>query len=108
MATMVKINTYYIGMYAKFLEKLRGIPDGDGSVLDHSMLVYGAGMADSNGHATDPLPVVFAGGAAGKGHRHVQVATRTPIGNLWRNVAEQFGTGVDQFGDSSGKTDVFA
>jgi hypothetical protein len=108
MATMVKINTYYAGLYAKFLEKLRSTPDGDGSVLDHSLLVYGAGMADSNGHATDPLPMVLIGGGAGKGQRHVQLPTRTPIGNLWRNVAETFGAPQEQFGDSTGKTDVLA
>jgi hypothetical protein len=106
MATMVKINTYYAGLYAKFLEKLKNTPDGDGSVLDHSLLAYGAGMADSNGHATDPLPMVLIGGGAGKGQRHVQLPTRTPIGNLWRNVAERFGSHMDQFGDSTGKTDV--
>jgi hypothetical protein len=108
MATMVKINTYYMGMYAKFLDKLRATTDGDGSLLDHSLLVYGAGMGDSNGHASDPLPMVLVGGGACQGHRHVQLPTRTPVGNLWRNVAERFGATVEQFGDSAGKTDVLA
>jgi hypothetical protein len=108
MATMVKINTYYVELYAKFLEKLKGTPDGDGSVLDHSLLAYGAGMADSNGHATDPLPLVLIGGGTGRGHRHVELPTRTPIGNLWRNVAERFDASVEQFGDSTGKTNVLA
>lgn len=108
MAQMVKINTYYAEMYAKFLAKLRATPDGDGSLLDHSLLAYGAGMSDSNGHVSDPLPMVLIGGGAGKGARHVELPVRTPIGNLWRNVAEKFGTNVDQFGDSTGKTNVFA
>ncbi len=108
MAQMVKINTYYATLYAKFLEKLRSTPDGDGSILDHSLLVYGAGMGDSNGHASDPLPVVLIGGGTGRGARHVQLPVRTPVGNLWRNVAEAFGASVDQFGDSTGKTDVLA
>jgi hypothetical protein len=108
MAQMVKINTYYAEMYAKFLAKLRATPDGDGSVLDHSLLVYGAGMSDSNGHVSDPLPMVMIGGGVGKGARHVQVPTRTPIGNLWRNVADRFGTPMEQFGDSNGVTNVFA
>jgi hypothetical protein len=99
MAQVVKINTYYVRMYAKFLEKLAATPDGDGSILDHSLLVYGAGMADSNGHATDPLPMVLAGGGVGKGHRHVQLPVRTPIGNLWRNVAEKFGGAVETYGE---------
>src|SRR5580693_7023794 len=73
MATCVKINTYYVELYAKFLAKLKATEDGDGSLLDHSLVVYGAGMGDSNSHASDPLPIVFAGGGVGKGHRHVEV-----------------------------------
>ena len=107
-AQMVKINTYYVEMYARFLAKLRATPDGDGSLLDHSLLAYGAGMADSNGHVSDPLPMVMIGGVAGKGARHIELPNRTPIGNLWRNVAERFGANVEQFGDSTGKTNVFA
>jgi hypothetical protein len=106
MAQVVKINTYYAGMYAKFLEKLRSTPDGDGSLLDHSLIVYGAGMADSNVHATDPLPVIAIGGGVGTGHRHIELPTRTPVGNFWMNVADKFGKPMDRFGDSTGKTDV--
>jgi hypothetical protein len=106
MAQVVKINTYYARMYAKFLDKLRATPDGDGSLLDHSFIVYGAGMADSNMHATDPLPLIAIGGGVGAGHRHVELPTRTPIGNFWLNVAEKFGKPMDKFGDSTGKTDV--
>jgi hypothetical protein len=106
MAQVVKINSYYVRLYVKFLEKLRATPDGDGSVLDHSLLVYGAGMGDSNGHASDPLPMVLMGGGVGKGDRHVELPVRTPVGNLWRNVAGKFGRPVEQFGDSSGITDV--
>ena len=108
MAQCVKINSYYAGMYAKFLEKLRSTPDGDGSVLDHSLIIYGAGMADSNVHATDPLPVIAVGGGVGAGHRHIELPTRTPVGNFWLNVAEKFGKPMDRFGDSTGKTDVLA
>jgi hypothetical protein len=106
MAQMVKINTYYAELYAKFLKKLAATPDGDGSVLDHSLLAYGAGMADSNGHVSDPLPMVLIGGGVGKGARHEVLPTRTPVGNLWRNVAERFGAKVEQFGDSTGITNV--
>ena len=106
MAQVVKINTYYVGMYAKFLEKLRSTPDGDGSLLDHSLIVYGAGMADSNAHATDPLPLIAIGGGVGTGHRHIELPTRTPVGNFWSNVADKFGKPMDRFGDSTGKTDV--
>jgi hypothetical protein len=105
MAICVKINTYYMQMYAKFLAKLKSTEDGDGSLLDHSLVVYGAGMGDSNAHASDPLPIVFAG-AVGQGHRHVQVAARTPVGNLWSTVAEKFGTTVEHYGDGAGKIDA--
>jgi len=106
MAQCVKINTYYAGMYAKFLEKLRSTPDGDGSLLDHSLIIYGAGMADSNVHATDPLPIIATGGGVGKGHRHIKLPERTPVGNFWLNVAGKFGASMDHFGDSTGETDV--
>ncbi|MBV8841909.1 MAG: DUF1552 domain-containing protein [Bryobacterales bacterium] len=105
MAQVVKINTYYVGMFSKFLEKLRNTPDGDGSLLDHSLIFYGAGMGDSNAHASDPLPVVATGGGIGRGHRHVQVATRTPVGNLWMAVAAKFGNPQESFGDSTGTVD---
>lgn len=107
-AQVVKINTYYARLYAKFLEKLRSTEDGDGSLLDHSLIVYGAGMGDSNVHASDPLPLVAIGGGVGEGHRHVQLPTRTPVGNLWWNIAEKFGASVDRYGDATGKADVFA
>ncbi|HTW63789.1 MAG TPA: DUF1552 domain-containing protein [Bryobacteraceae bacterium] len=106
MAQCVKINTYHVGLYAKFLEKLRSTPDGDGSLLDHSLILYGAGMADSNVHATDPLPVIAVGGGVGAGHRHIELPKRTPVGNFWRNVAGKFGKPMEHFGDSTGSTDV--
>ena len=106
MAICVKINTYYMQLYARFLAKLKSTEDGDGSLLDHSLVVYGAGMGDSNAHASDPLPIVFAGGGAGQGHRHIEVPTRTPVGNLWSSVAEKFGTTVEHYGDGAGKIDA--
>ncbi len=105
MAQVVKINVYYAQMYAKFLEKLRNTKDGDGSLLDHSLIVYGAGMADSNAHATDPLPVLLAGNV-GQGHRHVVLPTRTPVGCLWMNIAEVYGHPMDRFGDGMENADV--
>ncbi len=104
-AKVVKINTYYVELLAKFLAKLKATPDGDGSLFDHSLIVYGAGMGDSNSHASDPLPVVLAGGGVGQGNRHVQVAARTPVGNLWRAVAERFDTPQHEFGDATGVVD---
>jgi uncharacterized protein DUF1552 len=100
-AQVVKINSYYIGMFGNFLDNLRSAEDGDGSILDHSLIFYGAGMGDSNSHASDPLPIVAVGGGAGKGPRHVQVPTRTPVGSLWMTVANQFGKTMDRFGDAT-------
>jgi hypothetical protein len=100
-ATVVRINVYYASMYAKFLEKLRTTQDGDGSLLDHSLIFYGAGMGDSNSHASDPLPIVAAGGGVGRGHRHLEVTKRTPVGNLWMAVAAKYGKHMDSFGDGS-------
>ena len=88
-AQNVKVNTYHATLFAKFLEKLRSTPDGDGSILDHSLIIYGGGMGNPNPHASDPLPVVAIGGGVGKGHRHVQLAPRTPVGNLWLAIANQ-------------------
>ena len=102
MAKCVRINTYYAGLYSKFLAKLKATEDGDGTLLDHCLLFYGAGMGDSNGHASDPLPIVITGGGVGKGHRHLQVPTRTPDGNLWSAVAAKYGTKVEHFGDGTG------
>jgi hypothetical protein len=104
-AKVAKINIYYLGMYAKFLEKLNSTEDGDGSLLDHSLLFYGAGMGDSNSHASDPLPIVAIGGGVGKGNRHVQVATRTPVGCLWAAVANRYGSPMERFGDGVGMID---
>ena len=104
MAKVAKINTYHVQLFARFLDKLRSTKDGDGSLLDHSLIVYGAGMGDSNGHATDPLPVVLVGGGL-DGHRHIELPQRTPVGNLWRAVAARFDTPMDVFGDSNGIVD---
>jgi Protein of unknown function (DUF1552) len=107
MAQVVKINIHYMQMYAKFLEKLRATKEGDGSLFDHALLVYGAGMADSNAHATDPLPLILAGDV-GQGDRHVVLPTRTPVGCLWMNIAAKYGKHMDSFGDGTNKIDVFA
>jgi hypothetical protein len=69
-------------------------------------LVYGAGMADSNLHASDPLPIVMVGGGVGQGHRHIQVPVRTPVGCLWSTVAAQFGgPPIERYGDGEGTVD---
>jgi hypothetical protein len=104
-AKNVKINTYHVELFAKFLAKLKATPDGDGSLLDHSILLYGAGMGDPNGHNSDPLPVVMVGGGVGPGQRHIQLPKQTPVGNLWRAVAAKYGHPVVEYGDSTGIVD---
>ena len=103
----VKVNTYHMTLFARFLDKLRALPDGDGSVLDHSLIFYGGGMGNPNGHASDPLPCVAVGGGVGKGHRHIQLKKQTPVGNLWLSVANQFGSRIETFGDSNGRVEDF-
>lgn len=97
-----KINLYHVQQFAKFVEKLRTTPDGDGSLLDHSLMFYGAGMGDGNQHATDPLPLVAVGGLVGRGHRHLLQKPKTPVANLWLGVADQFGVKIDHLGNSDG------
>ena len=97
-----RINLYHLQQFAKFVEKLRTTPDGDGSLLDHSLIVYGAGMGDGNMHATDPLPLVAVGGLAGRGHRHLLQKPKTPVANLWLGIADQFGVNIDHLGNSDG------
>jgi len=106
-AQNVKVNTYHATLFAKFIEKLKSTPDGDGSVLDHSLIMYGGGMGNPNPHASDPLPVIGVGGGVGKGHRHVQLTPRTPVGNLWLAIAHKYGSKMDSFGDSNGSVDEF-
>jgi hypothetical protein len=106
-AQNIKVNTYHVTLFGRFLEKLRSLPDGDGSVLDHSLIFYGGGMGNPNPHASDPLPVIGVGGGVGKGHRHVKLAPRTPVGNLWLAVSNRYGSGIDTFGDSNGRVDEF-
>jgi Protein of unknown function (DUF1552) len=106
-AQNVKVNTYHMRLFAKFLEKLKATPDGDGSLLDHSLIFYGGGMGNPNGHASDPLPVVAVGGGVGKGHRHIEVKKQTPVGNLWLAVSNHFGSTIETFGDSNGRVEGF-
>ena len=106
-AKVARINTYHVELFAKFLDKMRATPDGDGSLLDHSLIFYGGGMGNPNQHASDPLPLIAVGGAVGTGHRHIKLPTRTPVGNLWMAVAKQYGSPIDHVGDSNGAVDLF-
>jgi len=105
-ARNAKVNVMCLELFAGFLRKLGTMSDGDGSLLDHSALFYGSGMANSNVHATDPLPMVVAGGGLGRSGRHVVLPNKTEIGNLWLSVANRFGSPLTTFGESTGTLDV--
>ena len=101
---LAKLNEYHtrVGV-AYFLGKLADTPDGDGSLLDHSMIVYGSGMANPNQHDHNPLPMLLAGGGSGRlqGGRHVRAAADTPFANLLLTVLHKLDVPVDAFGDST-------
>jgi hypothetical protein len=101
-ARNAKINLYQMQQFAKFVAKMKNTPDGDGTLLDHSLVFYGAGMGDGNAHATDPLPLVAVGGLAGPGHRYLLPSPKTPVANLWLGVADKFGVNIERLGNSDG------
>jgi Protein of unknown function (DUF1552) len=103
MAKLVKIQTYHSQMFAKFLAKLQAMPDGDGSMLDHSLILYGSNMSNSNLHNHFPLPIAVVGGANGKvkGNQHLRYPDHTPIANVLLALLDRSGVPVDKIGDST-------
>ena len=97
-----KLNRYHVETLAYYAEKLQSIPDGDGTLLDHAMIVYGAGMADSNAHASDNLPVLIAGGGAGTGGHHIRYSPDTPLANLHLALLDKLGVPVESLGHATG------
>ena len=100
---LTKINAYHVQLFSKFLERLRSTPDGDGTLFDHSMIVYGAGMADSNSHGSQDLPILLAGGAAGRGGRHIRYPAETPLANLHLSLLDKMGVPVESLGHATGR-----
>jgi hypothetical protein len=102
--TLTRIQTYHASMFAYYLEKLRSTADGDGSLLDHALILYGSNMSSSNLHNHYPLPVVLAGGAAGRvaGNRHLKCAEETPMTNLLVSLLDKTGIPIERLGDSTG------
>ena len=105
-AKNLKINQYHTQLFARFVGRLAATPDGDGSLLDHALIFFGSGMSDGDSHGTDPLPILAVGGGAGQGHRHIQAPARTPVGNLWLGVANQFESPLESFGESTARFDL--
>jgi hypothetical protein len=106
-ARMAKINQFHVSLFAEFLEKLKATPEGDGSLLDHSLYLYGSGMGNPNVHDHVNLPILVAGGAAGKmrGGRHIRYEKPTPLANLHLTLLDKVGVRLDSFADSQGKVD---
>ena len=110
MAQHAKINTHFTELFGAFLAKLRATRDGDGSVLDHSLIAFGTGMSDGQAHNSYPLPLALVGGAGGRapGNRFVVAPEWSPIANLWLGVAGLYGSPIESFGESTGRLDITA
>jgi hypothetical protein len=104
LAKVAKINEFHVSLLAEFLNKMNATPDGDGSLLSHSMILYGSGMGNGDVHDHVNLPVLVAGGGAGrlKGGRHIRYEQPTPLANLHLTLLEKAGVRTDRFGDSEG------
>ena len=107
-AKVTKINIFHATLLSYYLEKLASKPDGDGSLLDHSMVLYGSGLGDGSVHAPHDLPILLAGGAAGQiqGGSHIGYPKDTPVTNLFVSIMDRMGVRQDRFGDSTGKLDL--
>ncbi len=102
------MNRYHVGILAYLLGKLAATPDGDGTLLDHSLVLYGSGISDGNQHDHGPLPILLAGAARGRieGNRHLQVPARTPLSNLQLSLLHKLGVEAERFADSTGTVEI--
>ena len=107
---VAKINEFHLTLFSHFLEKARATQDGDGSLLDNMVMIYGAGMSDSNRHDNKGLPLALLGGGSGqlKPAGHVRYAERTPITNLHLTILDKMGIPVEKMSDSTGKLDLLS
>jgi hypothetical protein len=104
-AEFARLNRYHVSLIPYFLEKLKNTPDGDGNLLDHSLVLYGSPMGDGNVHNHKRVPVFLAGHASGKlkGNLHVRCADSTPMANIYLTMLHKLGVDVERFGDSTGE-----
>ena len=102
---LTKVGTYHTTLFSYYLEKLRNTPDGDGTLLDQVMVLYGSGMSNSNLHNIQKLPIVLAGGGAGqlRGGRHIRYPDETPLTNLYMTLLGKLGVPIERVGDSTGE-----
>ena len=103
-AALAKINRYHASLFAHFVDRMKAVKEGDGTLLDHSMIVYGGAIGDGNRHTHNNLPVVVAGNGNGASRtgRHVRYSTNTPMANLFLSMLEIFGAPTERLGDSTG------
>jgi hypothetical protein len=108
MAQHAKINTHFAELFAEFIGKLRASPEGDGSLLDHSLVFYGHGMSDGQAHDSYPLALAAVGGAGGKvkGNRYIMAPEHSPIANMWLGVADLFDCPIDHVGESNARFEL--
>jgi hypothetical protein len=109
-ARMAKINAFHVSLFAYYLERLKATPEGNGTLLDHSVILYGSGIGNPNIHDHTNLPILVAGGAAGgmKGDRHIRYQEPVPLANLHLTLLDKVGVKIDSFADSTGKiNDLF-
>jgi hypothetical protein len=102
---LVKIQTWHMDRFAAFLKKMADTPDGDGSLLDHSIFLYGSNMGNSDQHGNYPIPIVIVGGGNGKMHQggqHIVMPERTPLANVHLTLLHKFGIEQEKFADSTG------
>ncbi len=100
---VTKINCFHVELFAKFVEKLKATPDGDGSLLDHSAILYGCALSDGNAHSNFDLPLLVAGHAGGlRGGQHLASEAKTPVANLFVQLLNGVGVEVEKFSDSTG------
>jgi len=106
-ATIATINRFHIDRFGYLLSRLKSIQEGAGTLLDNCMLVYGSGISDGDRHNHDDLPIILAGGGAGriKTGRHIRYSNKTPLCNFYLWMLNEMGAKVERFGDSNGKLD---
>ena len=109
-AKVIKIDEHHVELFSYMLARMKETPDGDGSLLDHSLMLYGSSISDGNQHLHDNLPLVLAGGAGGRltGGRHIRYETETPMTNLLVSMLDKAGVPVDNLGDSTGELNFLA
>jgi hypothetical protein len=103
LAKVAKINAFHVSLFSQFVQKLKATPDGDGSLLDHSLYLYGSGMGNPDVHDHVNLPILVAGGPARRGGRHLRYAESKPLANLHLTLLDKAGVRLDSFADSDGR-----